>query len=158
MSSLLSQSCEFVKKRDDTVLRVVWNGDLHLLDKGPKRGSARRWLFTINGQECKEPKTIDTQIYIIAKGTDLHRPAYGGWAYRVLIHTYIHTYIHTCIHTYIICFIYNIQNTILLLLLLLVVVVVVVMVVAAAAAVAVATVAVVGGGGRGGGGGSGRAL
>ena len=36
MSSSLSQSCEFVKKRDDTVLRVVWSGDLQLLDKGPK--------------------------------------------------------------------------------------------------------------------------
>ena len=31
-----SQSCDFVKKRGDTVLRVVWNGDLRLIDTGPK--------------------------------------------------------------------------------------------------------------------------
>ena len=151
MSSLLSQSCEFVKKRDDTVLRVVWNGDLQLLDKGPKRGSARRRFLNINGQECKEPKTIDTKLYTAAKGTYIHRPAYGGWAYRVLIHIYF------------ICFIYNIQKTNLLLFVVVVVVVVaaaaaaaavVVMAVTAAAAAAAAAAAIV----VGGGGGSSRAL
>ncbi|KAK2172589.1 hypothetical protein NP493_941g02039 [Ridgeia piscesae] len=42
-------SCEFIKRRDDTVLRVVWNGDFRLIHSGPKSGSCRRWFFTING-------------------------------------------------------------------------------------------------------------
>ncbi|KAI0226053.1 hypothetical protein LSAT2_023251 [Lamellibrachia satsuma] len=50
----LAYSCEFVKKRDDTVLRVVFNGDLRLIHKGNKYASCRRWFFTINGQECME--------------------------------------------------------------------------------------------------------
>ena len=120
MFSLLSQSCEFVKKRDDTVLRVVWSGGLQLIDTGPKRVSAGRWFFTINGQE---PRTTDTQLYVGAKGADMHIPTYGGRAYRVLIHT---NYI---------CFIYHIQNTILLFLLVAVVVVMAVAAVAAAVVV-----------------------
>ncbi|KAI0219781.1 hypothetical protein LSAT2_028689 [Lamellibrachia satsuma] len=63
------ESCDFVKKRDDTVLRVVWNG-------GSKVDSMRRWFFTINGEECKEPRTIDVQLYSLGKGLDFHKPAY----------------------------------------------------------------------------------
>ena len=77
---LSSQSCDFVKKRGDTVLRVVWNGDLRLIDTGPKAGSARRWFFTINGKECSGPSTIDTQLYVRDEDSDNHRPAYGGHA------------------------------------------------------------------------------
>ncbi|KAK2184139.1 hypothetical protein NP493_282g03014 [Ridgeia piscesae] len=69
-------SCDFVKKRGDTVLRVVWNGDLRLIDTGPKAGSARRWFFTINGKECSDPSTIDTQLYVRDSGHNRHRPAY----------------------------------------------------------------------------------
>ena len=83
VSSFLLQSCEFVKKRDDTVLRVVWNGDLRLIHNGNKYGSCRRWFFTINGQECSGPRTIDTQLLTHIKGTNMHRPAYGGWAFSM---------------------------------------------------------------------------
>ncbi|KAI0239582.1 hypothetical protein LSAT2_009689 [Lamellibrachia satsuma] len=72
----LAFSCDFVKKRDDTVLRVVWNGDLRLINTGPKGGSARRWFFTINGQECKDPTTIDTQLHTADRTSNVHRPAY----------------------------------------------------------------------------------
>ncbi|KAI0218890.1 hypothetical protein LSAT2_029437 [Lamellibrachia satsuma] len=72
----LVYSCEFVKKRNDTVLRVVWNGDLRLIHTGPKSCSCRRWFFTINGGECSEPRTIETQLYINTRGTNIHRPAY----------------------------------------------------------------------------------
>ena len=82
----MSQSCEFVKKRDDTVLRVVWNGDLRLIDTGPKSSSARRWFFTINGKECSEPRTIDTQLHVRDSGNNIHRPAHGGLAYSGVIH------------------------------------------------------------------------
>ena len=75
-----SQSCDFFKKREDTVLRVVWNGDIRLVDTGPRGGSARRWFFTINGKECSDPRTIDTQLYIRDSSSNTHRPAYGGHA------------------------------------------------------------------------------
>ena len=80
MFKMSSQSCDFVKKRDDTVLRIVWNGNLRLIDRGPKSGSAHRWFFTINGKECSVPKTIDTQLYVRDSDTNNHRPAYGGHA------------------------------------------------------------------------------
>ncbi|KAK2139089.1 hypothetical protein NP493_6716g00002 [Ridgeia piscesae] len=73
---LSSQACDFVKKRDDTVLRVVWNGDLRLIHTGPKGGSARRWFFTINGKECSDPRTIDTQLHVSDSDSNNHRPAY----------------------------------------------------------------------------------
>ena len=85
MSHFFSQSCDFVKKLDDTVLRVLWNGDLRL-HTGPKSGSARRWFFTINGKECSEPRTIDTQLHVRDSANNVHRPAYGGLAYSGVIH------------------------------------------------------------------------
>ncbi|KAI0237160.1 hypothetical protein LSAT2_012378 [Lamellibrachia satsuma] len=72
----LAFSCVLVKKRDDTVLRVVWNGLLRLSNTGPKLASVRRWFFTFNGQECKEPNTIDTQIFADSNNIDIHRQAY----------------------------------------------------------------------------------
>ncbi|KAK2166998.1 hypothetical protein NP493_1290g02018 [Ridgeia piscesae] len=69
-------SCDFVKKRDDTVLRVVWNGNLRLIHTGPKHASVRRWFFTINGKECSDPSTIDAQLYVRDSDSDNHRPAY----------------------------------------------------------------------------------
>ena len=86
LAFILSQSCDFVKKRNDTVLRVVWNGGLRLIDKGSKVDSMRRWFFTINGEECKKPRTIDVQLYSFGKGLDFHKPAYGGWAHSFIIH------------------------------------------------------------------------
>ena len=80
MVFLSSQSCDFVKKRNDTVLRVVWNGDIRLLHTGPKDSSARRWFFTINEKECSDPRTIDTQLLVNDLNSDSHRPAYGGHA------------------------------------------------------------------------------
>ncbi|KAI0234905.1 hypothetical protein LSAT2_014724 [Lamellibrachia satsuma] len=72
----LVYSCEFVKKRDDTVLRVVWNGDMRLINTGPRGASGRRWFFTINGQECSEPRTIDTELTFHTESTNIHRPTY----------------------------------------------------------------------------------
>ncbi|KAK2167000.1 hypothetical protein NP493_1290g02052 [Ridgeia piscesae] len=65
-----------LRNRDDTVLRVVWNGDIRLKDTGPKYASARRWFFTINGKECRDPRTIDTQLHVSDSTSDNHRPAY----------------------------------------------------------------------------------
>ncbi|KAK2157841.1 hypothetical protein NP493_1850g00019 [Ridgeia piscesae] len=69
-------SCDFVKKLDDTVLRVVLNGDLRLIHSGPKDASARYYFFPINGKECRDPRTINTQLHIRNADSNIHRPAY----------------------------------------------------------------------------------
>ena len=78
---LSPQSCEFVKKRNGTVLRVVWNGDLCLMSSALHTVSCRRWFFTINGKECSHPRTIDTQLYVNDDKGNWHRPAYGGYCF-----------------------------------------------------------------------------
>ncbi|KAK2184496.1 hypothetical protein NP493_265g03044 [Ridgeia piscesae] len=67
-------TCDFVKKRQDTVLRVAWNGDLRLIANG---ATCRRWFFTLNGAECSQPKSIETQLHVQLQTTNVHRPAYG---------------------------------------------------------------------------------
>ncbi|KAI0216656.1 hypothetical protein LSAT2_031354 [Lamellibrachia satsuma] len=68
--------CNFVKQRDDSVLRVAWNGDLRLIHNGPRGGSCRRWYFTLNGNECGDPKPIDTQLLNNLKVINIHHPNY----------------------------------------------------------------------------------
>ncbi|KAI0229690.1 hypothetical protein LSAT2_019846 [Lamellibrachia satsuma] len=68
--------CDFEKKRNDTVLRVAWNGALRLRHQGTKGYSCRRWYFTLNGKECEQPMTIDTQIYLSTKVINIHDPKY----------------------------------------------------------------------------------
>ena len=74
---LSRQVCDFEKKRNDTVLRVAWNGALRLIHEGPNSASCRRWYFTLNGKECEQPMTIDTQISLAAKSINRHDPKYG---------------------------------------------------------------------------------
>ncbi|KAI0229691.1 hypothetical protein LSAT2_019847 [Lamellibrachia satsuma] len=68
--------CNFVKQRDDTVLRVAWNGGLRLIHVGPKHASCRRWYFTLNGNECGDPKPIDAQLHNNVKNSNLFHPYY----------------------------------------------------------------------------------
>ncbi|KAI0214581.1 Collagen triple helix repeat-containing protein 1 [Lamellibrachia satsuma] len=70
------QTCDFFKKRTDSVLRLVWNGNMRMIQKGTKYGACRRWYFTLNGVECTEPKTIDAQFLETAKNVDSVKPAY----------------------------------------------------------------------------------
>ncbi|KAI0221178.1 hypothetical protein LSAT2_027419 [Lamellibrachia satsuma] len=72
----VAMACDFEKKRNDTVLRVAWNGALRLIHQGTKGYSCRRWYFTLNGKECEQPMTIDTQIYLTAKSINRHDPKY----------------------------------------------------------------------------------
>lgn len=81
-ASVLSQSCAFVKKRDDSVLRIVWNGGLRFRQTVSSGGSCRRWFFTINGLECSEPKAIDTRLYINTNIVNMHKPAYGEITFK----------------------------------------------------------------------------
>ncbi|KAI0218806.1 hypothetical protein LSAT2_029528 [Lamellibrachia satsuma] len=46
---------------------------LRLIHNSPKSGSCRRWYFTLNGNECREPNAIDTQIYTDISGKNIHR-------------------------------------------------------------------------------------
>ncbi|KAI0214899.1 hypothetical protein LSAT2_033084 [Lamellibrachia satsuma] len=68
--------CDFVKQRQNTVLRVAWNGDLRLIHTGSKGASCRRWYFTLNGSECANPKPIDTQLHNNMKVINIHHPNY----------------------------------------------------------------------------------
>ncbi|KAI0229693.1 hypothetical protein LSAT2_019850 [Lamellibrachia satsuma] len=70
------KECNFIKQQDDTVLRVAWNGDLRLIHYGPRGASCRRWYFTLNGKECRDPKTIDTQLHNNMKNINIHHPNY----------------------------------------------------------------------------------
>ncbi|KAI0214612.1 hypothetical protein LSAT2_000257 [Lamellibrachia satsuma] len=68
--------CAFEKAHDNTVLRVVWNGDVRMLHTGSKSGSCRRWYFTLNGSECSQPDKIDMLLYAEINRPNLHRSSY----------------------------------------------------------------------------------
>ncbi|KAI0208873.1 Collagen triple helix repeat-containing protein 1 [Lamellibrachia satsuma] len=55
-------TCRFVKERSDTVLRVVWSGHLNLKYEDSESYSCRRWFFTLNGEECLAPRSIDVAL------------------------------------------------------------------------------------------------
>ena len=48
----ISQECSFNKQRDDTWLRLTWNGNMRVTNC---EFCCMRWYFTINGDECSEP-------------------------------------------------------------------------------------------------------
>ena len=60
-SGPLSATCKFTKAESTTSLRVTFQGNMRVV--GCSGGCCRRWFLTINGQECRDPATIDTQIY-----------------------------------------------------------------------------------------------
>ena len=65
------QDCQFTKKKDDTALRVVFQGNIYL---GSCGGCCKRWFITFNGVECSGPLPIDVAIWIRNKDEDNHRP------------------------------------------------------------------------------------
>ncbi|KAL9975568.1 hypothetical protein ACROYT_G012743 [Oculina patagonica] len=62
--------CDFVKLRGDSYLRVVYMGNIRITGC---TGCCKRWYFTFNNAECKDPAPIDGSLY---QGTNLniHRP------------------------------------------------------------------------------------
>ena len=46
---LFLQDCQFTKTKDDTALRVVYQGNLYL---GGCNNCCKRWFITFNGAEC----------------------------------------------------------------------------------------------------------
>ena len=64
------QECDFVKLRSDSYLRVVYMGNLRIRSC---TACCKRWYFTFNDEECKDPAPIDGALY---QNLDLniHRP------------------------------------------------------------------------------------
>ena len=50
----------FIKKANDTSLRVSWHGDVRIQGC---TNCCRRWYFTIDGKECSSPQPIDAAVY-----------------------------------------------------------------------------------------------
>ncbi|CAH3178890.1 unnamed protein product [Porites evermanni] len=63
--------CQFTKTKDDTALRVVYQGNVYL---GGCALCCKRWFITFNGAECSGPLPIDAVLWIRNKYEDNHRP------------------------------------------------------------------------------------
>ncbi|XP_078371181.1 collagen triple helix repeat-containing protein 1-like isoform X3 [Oculina patagonica] len=66
----LIKDCVFNKTKDDTALRVVYQGNIYV---GYCGGCCKRWFITFNGAECSGPVPIDAVIWIRNKDEDNHR-------------------------------------------------------------------------------------
>jgi len=68
---LIFKDCVFTKKKDNTALRVVFQGNIYL---GGCGGCCKRWFITFNGAECSGPLPIDVVLWIRNKDEDNYRP------------------------------------------------------------------------------------
>ena len=61
-----------LKTQSETALRITYHGDLRVVSSS---NDCRRWFFTINGNDCSSPATIDATVHPTGV-TDLnnHRP------------------------------------------------------------------------------------
>ena len=64
---LCFQDCQFTKIKDNTSLRVVFQGNIHL---GGCSGCCKRWFITFNSAECSGPLPIDAALWIRNSNTD----------------------------------------------------------------------------------------
>ncbi len=71
MRLIILQDCVFDKKREDTFLRVVYQGNIYL---GGCGSCCKRWFITFNGAECSGPLPIDAAIWIRNADEDNRRP------------------------------------------------------------------------------------
>ncbi|XP_068674460.1 collagen triple helix repeat-containing protein 1-like [Montipora foliosa] len=67
----LIKDCLFTKAKDDTALRVVYQGNLYMYCNS----CCKRWFITFNGAECSGPMPVDV-VQFIRKGVghDENRP------------------------------------------------------------------------------------
>ena len=71
MILLILQDCQFTKTKDDTALRVVYQGNFYLNCDN----CCKRWFITFNGAECSGPMTIDVALWVRkGAGYEEHRP------------------------------------------------------------------------------------
>ena len=64
------QDCVFYKRKDDTALRVVYQGNIYLLCNN----CCKRWFITFNGAECSGPLPIDVAWYMASSSQVTHKP------------------------------------------------------------------------------------
>ena len=64
---LCFQDCQLTKIKDNTSLRVVFQGNIYL---GGCSGCCKRWFITFNGAECSGPLPIDAALWIRNSNTD----------------------------------------------------------------------------------------
>ena len=67
---IIFKDCIFTKKKDDTSLRVVFQGNFHLERCS---GCCKRWFITFNGAECSGPLPIDAVNFIRHSNQNNHR-------------------------------------------------------------------------------------
>jgi len=67
----LLKDCQFTKMKDNTALRVVFQGNIYL---GGCSTCCKRWFISFNGAECSGPLPIDVALWIRNKDEDNHRP------------------------------------------------------------------------------------
>ena len=65
------QDCVFDKKKDDTALRVVYQGNLFL---GGCSNCCKRWFISFNGVECSGPLPIDVVWWMGSLSQNAHKP------------------------------------------------------------------------------------
>jgi len=66
----LIKDCQFTKTKDDTALRVVYQGNIYL---GGCGSCCKRWFITFNGAECNGPLPIDAALWLRSSGVANHK-------------------------------------------------------------------------------------
>ena len=69
-SPFFRQECEFRKRSANSVLHVVYEGNLQL---GLCQSCCKRWYFTFNGVECADPTSVDA---VMSGGLKTNYPFY----------------------------------------------------------------------------------
>ena len=73
VSCCCRQECSITKQRNDTWLRVTWNGNMRL---AYCTFCCMRWYFTINGAECTDPGDTTEHTLIPLNTTLTHFDSY----------------------------------------------------------------------------------
>ena len=64
------QDCVFDKRKDNTALRVVYQGNFFL----HCNNCCKRWFITFNGAECSGPLPIDVVWWMASASQHSHKP------------------------------------------------------------------------------------
>ena len=78
---LYFQDCPFAKTKDDTALRVVFQGNIN---GGSCSSCCKRWFITFNGTECSGPLPIDAVLWIPSSNSaDYRHGAIEGYCENI---------------------------------------------------------------------------
>ena len=81
ISMLCFQDCQFTKIKDNTTLRVAFQGNIHV---GGCSGCCKRWFITFNGAECSGPLPIDAMLNILnSNAADYRHGAIEGYCHNI---------------------------------------------------------------------------